>query len=216
MNVYTLDIILNHSILIAAVAGMVRARNILKTYYPFLFFIWLALVNETVSLFLIRYGMSNMINSNLYVLFEYLLLLYQFYKWRGYRVTTLYFFIWAGVAVWITDNVIINQLSDPNSFFRSYASLVLLLFSIDKMNSLIINEKGNLLRNAVFLTCTAFLLFYGCKLFVEVFHLFKAPLSNIFYDYLWMTLSVVNGISNIIYAIAVICIPTREEFILHY
>lgn len=90
------------------------------------------------------------------------------------------------------------------------------LHGTDKMNSLIVNEKGRLLRQASFLICAAFLLYYGCKLFVEVFHLFRLPFSNAFYDYLWMTLSVVNGIANIIYVIAVICIPTREEFILHY
>ncbi len=216
MSIYHFDIILDHSILLAAIAGFVRVKHSLKSYRPFLCFVWLALLNETVSLVLIENRMSNMTNSNLYVLCEYILLIYQFYKWRALTLKTLRFVLWVGVAVWVTDNILINRISDPNSIFRSYASLVLLVFSIDKMNSLIFNEKGHLLRQATFLICVAFLLFYGCKLFIEVFHLFKVPFSTIFYDYLWMTLSVVNGVSNIIYAIAVLCIPTREEFILPY
>jgi hypothetical protein len=66
------------------------------------------------------------------------------------------------------------------------------------------------------LISSAFLLYYGCKLFVEIFHLYHVPFSSLFYQYLWLSLSLINCIANIVYAIAILCIPTRQELTLLY
>lgn len=216
MSYYGWSILLNHSIVLAAIAGIVRVPYILKSYLPFLVFVWLALVNETVSLLLIEDHLSNDINSNIYVLCEYLILLYQFYKWGGSNAKKYSFFALLGIAVWITDNFILHTLTQNNSLFRSVYALILLLFSIDRMNSVIAFQNRKLLLNTVFLVSASFLLYYGCKLFVEIFHLYHVNFSSLFYTYVWLTLSAINCIANIVYAIAILCIPTRQELILHY
>ncbi len=216
MSYYGWSIVLNHSIVLAAIAGIVRVKYILKRYLPFLLFVWLALVNETVSVWLVEQHQSNDINSNIYVLCEYLILLYQFYKWGGCPAKKLSFFAGFGIAVWITDNFILHSIAENNSLFRSVYALILLFFSIDRMNSVIVFQNRNLLLNTVFLVSASFLLYYGCKLFVEIFHLYHVNFSNLFYTYVWLTLSVINCIANIVYAIAILCIPTRQELILHY
>ena len=216
MSRFALSIFLNHSIMFAAIAGVIRFKYILKSYYPFLFFVWLAFINETLSLFLIQNGIPNAINSNLYVLFEYLILLYQFYRWHGCTAKKLYFFAVPGILLWVTDNLLLHHLTDNNSLFRSSYALILLFFSIDRMNRVIVYYNRNLLTNAVFLICASFLPYYGCKFFLELFHLYEIPLSTDFYEYTWLTLSILNCAANLVYAIAIVCIPTKEEFMLLY
>lgn len=216
MSRFALSIFLNHSILFAAIAGVIRFKSVLKSYYPFLVFVWLAFANETLSLVLILTGRRNAINSNVYVLFEYLILLYQFYKWYAGTAKKLYFFAVPGILIWIADNLVLHSLSDNNSLFRSVSALVLLFFSIDRMNRVIVYYNRNLLTNSVFLVCASFLPYYGCKLFLELFHLYGIPLSSDFYEYTWLTLSVINCAANLVYAIAILCMPTKEEFMLLY
>lgn len=216
MNLFYLQIILNHSITVAVVLGIARYKRIVKAYRPFLYFIFLGFINETISLVVIESHQSNTINSNFYLLFEYLILLYQFYTWNACPAKQLTVFAGLGVAVWITDNLLVNRMTDANAGFRCYASFVLIFFCIETMKRLIVDVKGNLLREGCFLICVALVLFYGCKAFAEGFHLFHVPFSGAFYNALWITLSVINGISNLIFAIAVLWLPTREEYTLRY
>ncbi|TKK64840.1 hypothetical protein FC093_21535 [Ilyomonas limi] len=213
---YTIDIILNHSITIAAVIGVVRFRKIHKDFYPFLLIVWLAFINESLSLALIYTIGSNTVNANIYVLAEYLLLMYQFYRWDGSTAKQLCFFAVLGIVIWAGDNMIFHTLQENNSVFRIFYSFVIVFFSIDRINSLIVWEKKSLQKNAVFLLCIAFLLYYGYKAFLEVFNMFNLPFSYPFYRSLWLSLSVVNCFVNIIYASAILCIPKKQEFILLY
>ncbi len=216
MNGYYINIILNHSILLPATAGIIRRRSTLKPYYPFLIFIWLAAINETLSLVLIYTAGSNTINSNVYVLLEYIILLYQFYQWNDSHRKRFVLFIATGITIWIWDNLIVHSLTSSNSIYRSYYSIVILLYSIDKVNGIIMNEKKSLLRNSVFLICMTFMFYYGCKSFVEIINVFELPYSPFFYRQLWQILSVVNCISNIIFTFAIVWSPKQQEFFLLY
>jgi hypothetical protein len=216
MNGYVLNILLNHSISIAAIVAMIRFKSIAENFYPFIFFIWTGFINETLSLILIFTIHSNTVNSNVYVLIEYALILLQFYKWNGCLNRRYYFLSVAGLIIWITDNFIIHSITDNNSIFRIYYSFVIVLFSIDQINKLIIYERKSLLKNSTFLICTAFLIYYSCKAFVEVFNAFDLGLSNELERNIFMILYLANLLSNLIYPIAIVCIPTNREFILLY
>lgn len=216
MSLFTIDIILNFSIVFAVVIGIFRFKSILKTFYPLVLFVCLGLANEILSLFLIIKDNSNAVNSNIYVLIEFIILLWQFYKWNNSYFRTCFIAGVIGILVWITDNVFINSITDDNSIFRIYYSFVVVFFSIDLLNKSIINEKENILKNAVFLACAGFLAYYGLKVLLEVFNSFKIHFNNSFYIKIWLTLSVANCIANIIYAIAILCIPKKQEFFLQY
>lgn len=216
MQNFALDILLNHSIIIAAFITVFRLKPIFQSYYPFIFFIWLGLVNETLSLLLIYKFRSNTANSNVYVLFEYCLILLQFYKWQGIKKAKLYVLISAGLLVWTGDNLILNSISTNNSIFRIFYSFIIVFLSIDQISKIIVNERGNLLKNAMFLICIAFLTYYGCKAFIEVFNAFHLGFSDTFNRNIFMILYFANLFSNIVYAIAILCIPTKQEFSLQY
>jgi len=210
---YFLLIFFNYSIIIAAIIAIFRFKTIMADYYPFIFFIWLGLFNEILSLLLIYNYQSNTVNSNIYVLMEYLVLLWQFYKWSDGSSKRYYWLAAFGITVWITDNFILNTISDNNSIFRVFYSFIIIFFSIDKVNNLLIFEYGNLLKHPMFITCITFIFYYGFKAFVESFNMVHLGLNPVILKDLWIILYFVNGTANLLYAIAVLCIPKKIKFI---
>jgi hypothetical protein len=217
MSSFLLEIALNYSILIAAIIGIIRFKSIIRDYYPFIFIIWLGVFNETLSLVLIFTLGRNTVNSNIFVLLEYLLIVYQFYKWNNKKGLKKYVILaLLGLAVWSADNLVLNSITHNNSLFRAFYSFLVVFFSIDQVNKLVIYERGPLFKNPMFIICITFLLYYGFKAFVESYNLFHLGLSKTLLRDLWIILYFVNGIANLLYAIAVLWIPTKVKFILPY
>jgi hypothetical protein len=217
MSSFLLEIALNYSILIAAIIGIIRFKSIIRDYYPFIFIIWLGVFNETLSLVLIFTLGRNTINSNIFVLLEYLLIVYQFYKWNNKKGLKKYVILaLLGLAVWSADNLVLNSITHNNSLFRAFYSFLVVFFSIDQVNKLVIYERGPLFKNPMFIICITFLLYYGFKAFVESYNMFHLGLSKTLLRDLWIILYFVNGIANLLYALAVLWIPTKVKFILPY
>lgn len=209
---YWLYMLMNHSILFPALAGLARWSAAPREYRPWIILLWLGAVNETLSLLMAHIIHSNAANSNLYVLLEFYFLLWQFKLWNRAQPSPYIIFAGLGLAVWVLDNLVLNSLGDDNSIYRACYAAVLAGFALDRLNRLAVFEKRGLLKNPQFLACTAFLLYYGCKVFAETMNAFRVSLGDVFYMHLWLTLSFVNCASNIMYGTAVLCIPKRQEF----
>lgn len=213
MNFFFFNEISTASIVIAAVSGLVRYKHVLPVYRPFLFFIWIGALNEALSWILVEANLNNAANSNIYVLIEYMILLLIFYRWNDEaRKNRYYFLLAAGAVIWIADNCILHSLYTVNSLFRVFYSIVVLFLSINQINKLIVYEKKKLVRNAMFQVCMAFVFFYSYKAFIETFYILQLPFSQLFYMNLFQVLLFVNLFTNLVYAIAVLCIPTKREF----
>src|SRR5665213_2501906 len=120
MHSYTLSIFLNHSIILAAILSVIRYKKIKRSFYPFVYLIWLGLINESVSLLLDYTSGNNALNSNVYVLLEYFIILYQFHKWNEDSSRKKYFLLACiGLVIWIADNFIMNTIIQNNSLFRA-------------------------------------------------------------------------------------------------
>lgn len=216
MRSYFISILLNFSITIAAVLAVIRFKYVIRSFRPFIFFIWLGLANETVSIITIYTAGSNMLNSNIFVLLEYLLVVIQFNVWNFHPKRNYIVLAGLGTAVWITDNFVLNSITQNNSLFRTFYSFVIVLFSINEIGKILIFQRGSLLKNAVFIICITFLFYYGSKSFVETFNAFNEKLHPHILWNVWIIMYFVNAISNILYALAILCIPTRQEFTLPY
>ena len=216
MNNSLLIIVLNFSIAIAAILSAIRFRNITKSFYPFVFLLWLGLANEALSLFLINSGRSNTATSNIFVVAEFLLILWQFYTWNGdgkrkYLITAL-----LGIAVWLAENWILGSISENSPLFSTCYSFIIILFSISAGLRVVLYEKGSLLKNAVFIISITYLFYFGCKTYVETINAFHIDLDNDTVWNFWIIVYFANAFANTLYAIAILCIPTRQEFILPY
>lgn len=216
LNNYLAGVIFSHSIIIAAIVGMIRIKSIDRGFYPFLFFIWAGLANDSLSLALMVSGSSNTVNSNIFVLLELALVLFLFYKWNNGSTRKYYLLAGLGLATWVADNVIVNTITDNNSMFRVFYSFVIVFLSIDQVNKILIFEKGVLLKNAMFIICITFLFFFGFKAFVESLNMFHLGLSDRFLNNLWMIVYFINFIANLLYAIAILWIPAKQKFSLPY
>lgn len=201
------------SMIIACVIGMARFAGILPAYRPFVFFIWMAVANDLFSYLVINTSNNNVINSNLYVLVEYGLLLMTFCRLDGSRMAKRYYFLFiAGAGVWILDNLLLHSLDHINSIFRVSYSVVILLLSIRQLSVLIVSEKRSLSRNAVLLMSVSFMFFFSFKAFFETFYILQPPFSRSFYFNLFAIFWVINLLTNLTYAIAILWIPRKQEF----
>ena len=209
-------VIFGYSIIFAAAFGLIRFKKIMNSYQPFIFIIWLGLLNLTLSVILNETIRNNAVNSNIYVLLESLLYLWLFKNWRTFsrKSTFIYSLVCFLVFVWIYDNLIRNQLTSTNSLFRIVVSFVLIFLSIGQVNKLIANIKKNLLYNSSFLICCGIIIYFSYKATVEVFYLIHLEASTRFYINISTIMVLVNCFVNLLFAWAVLWIPKKQKSIL--
>ena len=118
---YPVIIISSFSIIIAAIIGWIRFKKINPAYYPFLYCIWLAFLNEIISVIFASRGHSDAINSNIYMLAEALLITWQFKNW-GLFLRPKYLF--TGILIlftllWITESFFIKGITSYYLLFQN-------------------------------------------------------------------------------------------------
>ena len=199
-----------------ALAAVFRFKIMIPKYRPLLILLLLGLINESLSAIYIFSVKSNTINSNIYVLVEYLLILWQFNRLgTSYSKTFFTVLVTLGAATWFVDNLLLSSLQNNNSLFRMCSSLVLVYVSIEKANQLLFFNGIVLIRNPDLLISLGFFAYFSFKTFIEVFNVFPMRINPDFYANLWVILSVINIFTNLLFTLAIICIRRKEEFILH-
>ncbi len=214
---YFLTDLLSYVIVFAAVAGIVRFKRILKEYRPFVYLVWIALANEIISTLTIYAFRSNVANSNIYILAEYIMILWLFMRWDNLKRKRFYWLLLTGGSfLWVIDNCIVHRLGITNSFSRIFYSLVFVYLSVEVVNTIIFYPVSNLFLNAKFLICIAFIIYYSYRGVFEIFFFLQIRMSNAFYVHLFRILVSVNFVANLIYFFSMICIPKKQKFILVY
>jgi hypothetical protein len=185
----------------------------MPAYRPFIFILCLGFINHTLSVIFIETTRNNLINSNVYVLFESLLYLCLFKNWGAFNKKNIFFyslFIFL-FCLWIYDNLIWHSLATINSFFRIVYSFILIFLSIGQLNKLIATAKKNLLYNAIFLICCGIIIYFSYKATIEVFFFIRLKASDQFYSNILIILIFVNLFVNLIFAWAVLWIPKKQK-----
>lgn len=213
---YTIRLILSFAIGIPVIISWVRFKKINPTYYPFIFCLWLGLLNEILSYILSRVFHSNAINNNIYVLLESFLITWQFHEWKLFsRLKSLYIVLLCIFsATWIVENFIISKISYFSSYFRILYSFVIVLMSISLLNFLLVRERKSLLLNPVFLICATFVVYYTYKVLVEAFWVYGLNSSKEFRVQIYEIFVFINLFSNLTYTLAVLWMPTKQRFTL--
>lgn len=215
---YNWIVMFSFSILIAVAISWVRYKKIDPQFTPFIICLSVALVNEICSLIISKMHYTTAYNNNIYVLLEALLITWQFNNWglfhrSGYLFTGIMLAITLG---WTIENLVIFRLSQVSSYFRIGYSYLIVMMSINIMSSLIITYRSKLLRSSVFLICLGFIIYFTNKILFEVFWLYGLNAGSIFRNKVYMTLTWINLIVNLIYAIAVLWIPKKPQYITPY
>ena len=212
----SLSFLFSLSILPAAILGVIRFKEINKSYYPFIYLCWLAVLAEVVSYMANRASLPTQLPSNVYVLAEALLLVWQFRLWGSFeRRPRMYPILLVGFVLFgIIDNFIIAGIHNTSSYSRIGFSLALVILAIDQINRMIVRERKSFLKNAKFLICIAIIIFFSYKIAIEAFYLYaiSQESSSTFVRNIFTIQKYVNLLANLIYAYAVLWIPRKKNF----
>lgn len=212
---YWLIVILNLCILVPAATGLLRFRKINRFYYPIIFCIWLGSLVEITSVILVLYRHSNAVVSNIYVLIESLLLLWQFKRWKLFKKKKQLFSISIALfsILWLLENFYFSTIFNFCSYFRILYSFITVLMSIVIINQLVVSERKSLLKNSSFLLCVGLVFYYTLQALVEAFWVYGVD-DKVFSTNVYNISVITNFITNLLYTVAIIWIPPRQRFTL--
>ena len=209
----TATFLLSLSVLFPFLSGLLRWRIISQRYYPLFILFSLALLVELVTRYAITRNNSGWIPANnLYILVESILIPLQFVVW-GYMYKKLNaFYIIAGILVlgWVTEHLLLGDITRMHPYFRMFYSLLIVLLSINTINYLVIQEERNLVKHPVFIICTGFIIFFTYQLVYEGIYNIVSDLKSIDTGKLNTAFSIINAVCNILYGIAFLLVPTRN------
>lgn len=205
--------LLSLSVLFPFLSGLLRWRVISQRYYPLFILFSLALLVELVNRYAITSNNFSWIPvNNLYVLVESILIPLQFVVW-GYmyrKLTTFYLITGILVLGWVTEHLLLGDITRLHPYFRMFYSLLIVLISINAINYLVIQEERNLVRHPVFIICTGFIIFFTYQLVYEGIYNIVSDLKSIDTGKLNTAFSIINAVCNILYGIAFLLVPTRN------
>ena len=208
--------IITFSNTITAVILFLRIFDIDRRYLSFAFLTWIACGNDTLSYILAIQGIFTIVNNNVYVLLESIVILLFFKNFKVIeRNATFLLTVIFSMIVWMVETTYrgINQFS---VVFRIYYSLVTVILSINFINRILTDEKRSIFKNASFLLCVAFILYFTLKALVNSFWIYGFTKSQSFLRGIQNIMMYTNLFVNIIYALAALWIPKRQTSILQF
>ena len=206
---------LSLSVALPAIIGIVRLKIIDRSYYPFLVYIFVSLANELfVGLFQNSLEKKyNILNWQVFNLFEALVLFLQFYAWQifdRYKQFSRIVFALL-IAGWLIENFLYSSIYAFNPIFLISYSFFLVLLSVQAINKVILKQNTlPLHKNAMFIICVAMVLFFIYNVFV--FTLQGMGISKTNKQLMAQVFNIrvyVNAFTNLLYGLAVYYIPAK-------
>jgi hypothetical protein len=216
-NVFTFQQLLESggSIFFAAFIALYRFRKLSSEWLPVMLLVSLAAVNEVISIYHIRHKEGTNINNNIYVLLEALLILWHFKKagifTYGPRIFIVLFY--CTLFTWAMEIFFISGLDKWYPMFRILSAMMVVGICIYYINILAVFSRSALYKDAHFIIAIAFLLFFSAKVITEIFWISGQHGSIVFQVNIFDIFLYINLFVNILYAIALLCIPAKYSTI---
>lgn len=202
------------SIAFPAIIGLIRFKKADPAYRPFLYYIFISLANELLVGFVLSHRSKSfqVLDWNLFNLFECLIWLVQFYYWQPFRNYKTMFKITVAAVMggWLLENLVVSSVDKFNPVFVISYSFVLALLSISTINYVVIHQTRSLSKNAIFIICVALSIYFIYNIFVFTFLAMGAlmgSMADIFEIRIY-----INALSNILFAIAIHFIPAKPAY----
>lgn len=207
-----ISFLLSLIVLFPCISGLVRWNKIRQMYQPFLILMIIGAVTEFVNYYGGIKGKDNNITLNVYSLLEWTFIIAQFYYWRYYSHTRRWY-PYIGIVclvLWFIEIFYLSNIREIGVIFRLASAFLIVTLSINEINYIIINESRELLKNARFLICTGFLIYFLYQLLLEGFIYITADeKDNTTANQIIELSFYINAFVNVIYGIAVWFIPKR-------
>lgn len=214
---YTTVVVLSFSIFISGIIGALRFTQIRDIYRPFIYLIWLGCFNESLSLYLALNHHYTIINSSIYGLCECLLLLWFFKRLGVFKNRYfLYLLIILFITIWIIESFFANQFGTRFTDISDVVySFCIVLLSIRAINDLLFTER-DLLKNPTFLICMGLIIYFTYEIVERMFWVYGLKNSPVFLMNVESILILINFLTNLIYALAVLWMRKRQAFTLQF
>lgn len=214
---FAVAVLFSMSILIAGLIAVFRFGHIKNMYRPFIYLIWIACLNELLSVYLVYNGHYDIINYVIYSLCESLLLLWFFRNLGAFRNRQpwLYSLIVIFIVIWVVESFFGSRFVRLNYYFDVFYSFCVVILAIRAINDLLFTEK-ELLKNPTFLICMGIIIFFTYEIVEEMFWLYGLKESRIFRQNVQSILMIVNLLCNLIYALAILWMRKRQAFTLQF
>jgi hypothetical protein len=211
----TTNQLLSLIVVVPSIVAIVRFRMIDPGFYPFLFVIFLGLLNECLSTYLQQQNVRIAPATNIYSLLEAGFVTWQFKNWNLFKKNaTPKILIVSFICVWCIEIFFVSSINHYVSYYNIFYSFAIVLMSIQMMNKLLIMVTRKLLTNPIFLACAGFILFFTFAIMVEIFWMYGLSASKEFRLKVYDMLAYVNFIVNIVFTISILWMPTKQKFIL--
>jgi len=189
---------LSLSVAFPILVGFFRWRIIKRLYTPIMVAFCLGILVEIIT----RYALtSNQINwvlgNNFWILCESVIIPLQFSVWTaGARRKRLYYIL-IGILVlgWVMEHLILGSVQEMHPYFNM-------------INYLVIHEDKKMVRQPIFIICTAFIIFFTYQLVYEGVFAIISNLDITTKTNLNTVFSIINSICNLLYGIALLLVPT--------
>jgi len=207
---------LSYFIIVPVIIAIIRFSKIDNSYYPFIFCLCLGLINETLSVCLALSGHYNIVNSNIYLLLESFLLLWQFKRWglfvrKKWMIPVLMIVL---PGIWMLENFVFFSITRYSSYFLIAYSFMISFFSISIINRLIITERKKLIKNSTFILCVAFVMYYTVSVLSESFWIYGIDDDPVFSGKIQYISIITNFIAILLYTVAILWMPSKQKFTL--
>ena len=205
--------ILSLSIIPVALFGGIRFSKITPSWYPFIFCCWVGAANELISFLLTSLHYSTNINNNIYVLMEAVLIFWQFCNWQVFPSGKKIFYPLLAVTIvwWLVENISYQRIFSVSYYFRIFYSFLIVIISIQYSSTIIITYRRPLLKNAAYLVCAGFIIFYTYKILVEISWLYGFNATPAFRINVYTILAFINCLINLLYLTAIIWVPSKQH-----
>ena len=204
--------LLSLSILIPLVLAIIRFKRLGKTYLPFFIILVIGFLAEVASIIFTDVFKNNAPVIKVYSLLECCLVLYQLQLWRNLKTDRqLFIFLYSiCITFWIVENIAFSNINTFSPYFRVFYAFILVLLSINQINSMMFNHDGALLKNPRFILCLSFTIIFLYQIILEASYFIgsdKSVVANkiiIGFDY-------INFMINLLFAVAIYFINRTNE-----
>jgi hypothetical protein len=210
--------LLSASVYFPVIAGLAHLQRIKKGgYQPFFILMLLAGFTELINPFVqVVLGMHNILVVIIYMLFEWLLIAWQFREWGLMRNRKKLYSVLVVLPclVWLAERVVFWDADYFMPYFQVLYCFLIVIFSVNTINFMITHDYRQLFRNPTFLICIAFIIYFVYTILFNWAYQTSRSGKTDTTTFIIMLHGYVNALTNIIFAIALLCIPPPQKFTL--
>jgi len=193
-----------------------RIKRIPADWMPFLVLLILGVLAEIASFIIIHYcKMGNAPVIKTYSLAECCLIYYLFYLWKNDKDAKTVFTVLASLSIlaWIIEDIIFGGINTFSPFFRVGYAFVIVLLSINQINSMMVKQDGLLIKNPRFILCIGFIISFIYQIVYEASFYIGSDTSvfGSLPNKIIMGNSYINFTVNLLSAYAVLRINNRHQ-----